>query len=889
MTTTQPSGQAHLDDDYRLPYAVAPRRYELRVAPDLEAARFAGEVRIEIDVLEAVERVVMHAAELDVFDASLAHGWTSDGGEAEDAESFSLGVELDADREEVAFPAPSEDVPPGRYTLVASFAGTLNDKLRGFYRSVFTDETGTRRVIATTQFEDTDARRAFPCFDEPDRKAVFSVTVDVPAGMLAVSNGPEVSAVEIGGGTRRVRFGDTIPMSTYLVAFVVGPLEATEPVDVDGVALRVVHLPGKARLTATAIDVATHALRFFSEYFAIPYPAAKLDLVALPDFASGAMENLGCVTFREAILLADPEQSARVELERVAEVVEHELAHMWFGDLVTMGWWNGIWLNEAFATFMSLCCEDDYRPEWHVFVSFARSRSVALGVDGLHATRPVEYPVRRPDEAAAMFDVLTYEKGAGVLWMVEQYLGRERFRAGVRRYLAAHAYGNTETHELWDAIDAEAGDVPIRAVMDSWIFQGGHPLVSVSATLDEGGTEVVGLSQSPFSYLLEPPASGAPDGGAVGSAIGSSWLVPVLVAPAGGGEVRRILLGDEPQTLGATASPVVVNAGGSGFYRTSYDTSLRTALLAVFETMAPLERYGLVADVWATCLAGTSRLAAFADVAARLGSERDPHVWSVAVGALGMIDQVAPEEARPGLAAYVRDLLAPQLARVGWMPDRDDDEQTPLLRASLIGALGTFGRDAAVTSRCFEMFRADTEGTKSIDPDIDGAVLGVVAYGAGQAELDAILARYRSPHDPIDELRHLNSLGRLGDEALAAQVLELCLTEIRSQNAPYLIGSMLSNRRIGELAWRFVTEHFDEAVERFPENSIHRMVEGVVGLAQVDGAGEAIHASGVRSFLDSHVVGGRRRLVAQSLERLEVNVRFARRLPDELADLLAGR
>ncbi len=353
---------------------------------------------------------------------------------------------------------------------------------------------GVEHTIATTQFEETDARRAFPCFDEPAYKAVFSVTLEVAPGLLALSNGPEVGREPLEDGRLRVRFGDTVTMSTYLVAFIVGALVATEPLDVDGVAVRVVHVPGKERLTAPALEAAAHSLRFYTEYFGLPYPGEKVDLVAVPDFAAGAMENLGCVTFREAILLADPDDTARTELQRLAEVVEHELAHMWFGDLVTMRWWNGIWLNEAFATFMALCCQDDFRPEWETFVAFSRSKSAALGVDGLHSTRPIEYPVVHPEEAAAMFDVLTYEKGAGVLWMLERYLGRERFRAGVRRYLAANQFANTETTDLWDAIEAEAGE-PVREIMDSLNFQGGYPHVRA----ERNATGVV-LSEVPFTY-----------------------------------------------------------------------------------------------------------------------------------------------------------------------------------------------------------------------------------------------------------------------------------------------------------------------------------------------------------------------------------------------------
>ncbi len=385
---------------------------------------------------------------------------------------------------------------PGSVSLHLEFRGVLNDLLRGFYRSTFTDGDGNPQVIATTQMEATDCRRAFPCWDEPDFKAVFGVTLDVAEGLLAISNGPEISRAPSDGGRVRVRFDDTMPMSTYLAAFVVGPLEATEPVDVDGIPLRVVHVPGKAHLAAFALEIGAFALRYFQEYYGIPYPEKKVDLVALPDFAFGAMENLGCITFRETALMVDSGTATQQDRQRIADVVSHELAHMWFGDLVTMKWWNGIWLNEAFATFMEVAACDAFRPEWKRWTSFSLERTAAFEVDALQATRSVEYEVVSPADAEGMFDVLTYEKGGSLLRMLEQYLGTARFREGVRTYLNSHLYGNTETGDLWDAIESATGE-PVRRVMDSWIWQGGYPLVERGAL----GRRFVGAVAAPLPVL----------------------------------------------------------------------------------------------------------------------------------------------------------------------------------------------------------------------------------------------------------------------------------------------------------------------------------------------------------------------------------------------------
>jgi puromycin-sensitive aminopeptidase len=492
-------------DRYRLPRTVAPRRYELVLEPDLQTFTFEGTVRIDVDVHEPTTTVVLNAHDLDVTTAP-------------------AGVDLTVDTElERLTLTYAEPLPQGEHTIELAFTGTLNDQLAGFYRSVFTDESGQERVIATTQFESTDARRTFPCWDEPDFKAVFAVTLVVDDGLLAVSNGPAIADEPHPDkpGKRIVRFADTMPMSTYIVAFVVGPLAATDPVDVDGTPLRVIHVPGREHLAPFALEAGAHSLRFFRDYFGLPYPGDKLDLIALPDFAFGAMENLGAVTFRETALLVDSDTASRLDHERVADVVAHEIAHMWFGDLVTMKWWNGIWLNEAFATFMELLAIDAFKRDWERWVSFSTGRAAALVTDGMRATRPVEFPVEAPEDAEGMFDVLTYQKGASVVRMLEQYLGEEQFRSGIRGYMERHRYGNTETTDLWDAIE-EATDEPVRSLMDSWIFQGGYPVVSVESTADGTGLT---LSQRRFRYL--PTADDAD----------ARWHVPVLLRASVNGKV----------------------------------------------------------------------------------------------------------------------------------------------------------------------------------------------------------------------------------------------------------------------------------------------------------------------------------------------------------------
>jgi puromycin-sensitive aminopeptidase len=855
MTETTESGRADPSARHRLPYTVEPRRYALRLTPDLDKATFTGEVHIEVQIHEAVREIVLHAAELTVDSAHLEPG----GGDR-----LTLAARTDEESERLVL-TPEAALSPGPAVISLEFTGILNDKLHGFYRSAFTDDDGVARTIATTQFEATDARRAFPCFDEPDRKAVFSVTLDVPEGLAAYSNGPEVDDAPLPQGGRRIRFGDTIPMSTYLVAFVVGPLVATEPVDVRGTPVRIVHVPGKGDLTAFALEAAGHSLEFFSDYFGIDYPAEKLDLLAIPDFAFGAMENLGCVTFREAVLLVDPVRASRVELERVADVISHEIAHMWFGDLVTMRWWNGIWLNEAFATLMELLCVDHFRPQWQRWVSFGVERDAAMATDGLHSTRPVEYPVGPPEEAQGMFDVLTYQKGAGVLRMLERYLGAERFRDGVRRYLDAHRLGNTETADLWDAIEEASGE-PVRDIMDSWILQGGFPLVSVDST----GV----LTQEPFRYT--------PDAGP--SAIGSTWTVPVIARTIGGPDAR-VLLGAAPATIDgasdATGQAIVVNAGGSGYYRVRYSPEHHLRLAGRLDELDLLERFNLLGDSWAVVVAQLSEPGDFLLLAEALGDEDDPDIWAQVTAALSLLDRTADDDARPLVASYTRALLAPVLARLGWDSRPGEGPRTPTLRAQIIAVLGTVGQDSEVQAQAHRLHASFQDGTTALDPDLASAIIGVVAASGGAEDYEAFLEHYRHPTTPQEEMRYLYALAGFNDPGLAARTFEFALTEVRSQNAPFVIGMLLANRDNGAATWGRVRDHWDELVARIPANIVPRMLGGVTSLCR-----DPNLAQEVTAFVRAHPLPIGQRTVDQTLERLAINVSFAAALHDSAATAL---
>ncbi len=860
---------------YRLPPEVRPKRYELTLRSDVLEETFSGRVEIEIEVASPTNEIVLNAVELDISDAKVR---SVEG-------NFIPGtVELLEELERVRIALPSI-LDTGEYRLILEFSGKLSNKLRGFYRSKFTLD-GTEHYIATTQFEATDARRAFPCFDEPDMKAVFSITLIVKDGLTVVSNTEIVSTKELPDGWKEVRFADTIPMSTYLVAFVIGPLEVSQPAYSGDIPVRIVHAPSKGEFISFALEIATFSLQFFSDYFAMGYPANKLDLIALPDFAFGAMENLGAVTFRETLLLVDPEDAARSELERVAEVASHEIAHMWFGDTVTMRWWNGIWLNEAFATFMELLCVDAFRPEWRTWERFSLSREAALQTDGLDHTRPIEFPVRSPDEAQGMFDVLTYEKGASVLRMLERYLGAEQFREGIRGYLQKHKFANTETSDLWDALEAACPDQPVRRIMDTWIFQGGYPLITVERS--KADKKQILVHQSRFRYanalegleLDEVSSEKLPKDRNEGSdSRPNKWLVPVVARiqrTTSEATETTFVLDDTGYTITVPDenSFVVGNSGGWGFYRVHYSSDLLEPLAANFQNLTTLERYSLISDAWACVLAGLSPVEDFLSLANILRSSRElnPEIWGTVFQAITLFDKVLDEKGRTELQNYLALLTTPILEAVGWDKDRNEGEEIPVLRAEMIELLGTIGANEEVIARARELYAATTidgAGASALDPDIASAVLNVVAYNGEGTDFDSFVERFRHPRNPQEEIRYLYALGRFAEPRSRQATLKMTLEEVRTQNAPYLLQRMLGDRRNAPFTWQHIEDHWEEIIERFPDNAIPRMLEGVRSLV-----GDLGLSKRVQGFLLAHPLPSGKKSIEQSIERLQVNTAF---------------
>ena len=839
-------------DPYRLPRHVVPIRYDLRLEPNLTAANFAGQETITLRVDQLTSEIVLNAIELDVTSAQIE-------GDSRPARQATIALDASLQRCHLTFTTP---LLPGTWRLTITFYGTLNDKLRGFYRSTYKDKGGSTVSMAATQFEATDARRAFPCWDEPDFKAVFATTLVIDPTLTAVSN-TKIASETLTDGKKAVRFAETIKMSTYLVAFIVGRIEPTEPVMVGQTPLRLWAVPGKGHLARFGQDVAAASLSFFESYYGIPYPGDKLDLLAIPDFASGAMENLGAITYRETALLVDQRSATHGELERVADVVAHENAHMWFGDLVTMSWWNGLWLNEAFATFMEMLAVDAWKPEWKRWDTFGVSRAAAFSVDGLRSTRPIEYPVQAAKDADAMFDVLTYEKGASVLRMLEQHIGSTVFRNGVRDYLHTHAYGNADTNDLWVSLGKIAKQ-PVPELMNGWIFQPGFPLLTATVSPSSELT----IRQQRFSYLSDEPSSPAQN---------QRWQIPLQMRVSAGGKTNtsRMLLSekDTKVPLPHDWESILLNEGGHGFYRVRYAPDLLGRLLnAGIDRLAVTERFNIINDAWATTVAGLMPVTDYLDLTARFTTDRDKNVWAILLDSFSFLNRIITVEDRPSLEAFVRGRVGPAVAALGWIPQSGESEGTKQLRGDLIGAQGRLGNDPAIQRRAAELYRAYRNDATAVDPNIVPSLVAILSYMGDATRYDEFHERFRTAVTPQEERRYLFSLAAFQPKALLERTLARTISgDIRTQDAPFLVSAVLGNVYGRELAWDFVKTNWEKMDHLFPKQGMRRMCGGIVSLATPELERD------VQKFFASRKIDLGGKTLEQYLEHLRITVTFRER------------
>ena len=845
---------------YRLPADVRPVEADLHIAVDPTASElFSGDVLHHLELARSKRTLELHAVELTVTKAY-----------AEVGDKIVRGrVQARPERETVEI-VLAEALPAGAATLVLEFKGKLASDLRGLYAA----RSGERKY-AFTQLESTEARRFFPCFDEPALKARFGLSVTTAHANTVISNNPVEKIVPREGGRKTVVFAQTPPLSTYLLALAVGELVASEPLHCGETEIRIWHVPGKENLTAFALEAARETLARLETYFDLPYPYEKLDLVAVPEFEAGAMENAGAVFFRETLLLVDPARTTTLELKRVAEVICHELAHMWYGDLVTMAWWDDLWLNEAFATWMAYQVVDAWKPEWRMWSTFQHGRSAALGMDALDSTHPIYIEVRSPAEAAENFDLITYEKGASVVRMIERYLGAEVFRAGVRNYIREHQEGNTVAADLWNAL-GEASGQDVEPIMRRWIEQPGFPLLRLER-VERAGKRIVRYRQERFRPNADKPARDAtkrwpiPWVGRAGTAVGSRSLRQLLGRARGEFELE----GEAPRFLYG-------NAEEAGFLRPLHTPQELAALLQNLRELTPVERQGLVGHQAAALRAGHAELASFLELALALSSERDPDVLFALRPALEACARSAKRTLGDGaerkFRARVAATFAPALDALGFAPTVTDSDETRRLRAILFALVGDVGESAAVRARAGELIDAYLADRASVEPEL-AAIATTVAAACGDATLyDRYFAAHKAAATPLEARRLLMALGDFRTRELVQRTLALNLTdEVSAQDVGIVLAAMLGNPSASHATWEFFKKRFRALRKKLPPGLVARPIEASSALATRAARRD------IAAFFRANPVPTAVRAVKKALEQIDLGCAFDARVKPQLA------
>jgi len=858
----------------KLPTGVLPTAYELKITPDLANFTFGGEVDIAIEVLSPTSSITLNAIELDISEARI-------GPKAGPAQNGEVTYDVPAETATIAFPS---EIEPGPATLSLTFTGTLNDRLRGFYRSRYLDKGGNERYLASTQFEPTDARRALPCWDEPSLKATFAVTLVVPSALAAISNMPEESPVRSEGednGTKTVRFATTPPMSTYLLAFAVGDMKCVQERSKSGTLMRIWATSGNEDRGRYALDVSLRLLDYFNDYFGIPYPLPKLDHLAIPDFAAGAMENWGCITYREPTLLVDENSSSAGTRQLVAEIVSHEMAHMWFGDLVTMAWWNDLWLNESFASWMGDKAVDALYPEWDKWNQFlVDDTGRALRLDGLKNSHPIEQAVDDPAEIGQLFDAISYSKGASVIRMLEAYIGEDSFRAGINSYLQKHSHGNATTSDLWSSL-GEASGQPVGEIMDSWTKQTGYPFVEIAVNRgDEGAT--VSATQRRFTYEA---VLGAETGETGDDAV---WQVPLAIASHSHSRAatlmteRRVTL---PPVIDADPGWLKVNPEQTGFYRVKYPAAELERLSGAIESgeLSTGDRLGLADDAFALCRAGMLPATDFLELARHYEGETSQAVWASVTDSLSALGNLlSGEPSHEAFQAYSRNLLAPIGAAVGWRPVAGEGHLQALLRANVLLALGSHGDDTTL-SEASGKFSEYVEDPTAVPADLRRAVFALAAKSGDASTYDAMWDVHGKAELQEEQVRLLAGLTQFEQPDLALETLNRSFTDrVRTHEAIGVIVRTAMSGKGRDIAWQFMREHWDEVHRRYGEGGFGLMylVETTSGFTTQDRLEE------VQKFFTDNPTPAAERTVRQSLEKIRLNIAWLDKNRLDLAEWL---
>jgi puromycin-sensitive aminopeptidase len=776
---------------YRLPHHAVPVQYDIEIDARLDRDTFEGQVHIELALVEACEVIELHARDLTLTEAQVRIG----------ARTWPGTITVDPERE-VAAIRFAEQLPPGPATLTVAYGGVLNPLLKGLYRG----EDGPEQMLCT-QAEETDARSIFPCLDEPAFKARFAYRITTAPDVTVLANGPLIEVTPSADGSSRTwTFAATAPMSTYLVALVIGDLSSTAPETVHGTPIRVWTVRGKERMGTFAHGVTARLLPWYEDYFGVPYHFAKYDQVAVPGFASGAMENSGLVLFRQHLLLADPQTISWEQEKLIALVVAHEFAHQWFGNLVTMQWWDDLWLNEAFAEWIAYKVLDTLNPEYAAWDDFQADKDAVLALDALANTHPIYSPVETPAEATELFDGITYGKGCAVLRMLEHYIGATPFRAGLRTYMQTFGEGNATSRDLWEHLQ-NAADAPITEIMESWIMQPGYPMLQVGL---EEGADAARLRVRQERFYSEPGTDAAP---------AARWQVPLVIRyadDAGTHEARHLLTEAEatiPLPVRGAVRWCYANADGIGFYRQAFDAPLLDRLLAHRDALTAGEQMGLLSDQWALARQGSQPITRFLDVLAALVEAANHHVLAQVVRSLHTVETLLEDSGDEAALARFRGWVgagfAERLAALGFAPHAGEARNATQQRVAVVDAMVRLARDPAAIREAEAWAAREAADPAAVDPNLAELFVAAAAQFGDAERFEHYVSVYQQRKAagaaPQETNRYLYQIANFRDPALVARTLDLVDTRVLPQESlGVLLRAMFGQRHAQRPAWAYL-------------------------------------------------------------------------------------
>jgi aminopeptidase N/puromycin-sensitive aminopeptidase len=845
----------------RLPANARPDHYVLALTPNIPAATFAGTETIDVTLAAPSATITLNALEIQIQSVT--------------ANGAPGTVSYDTSREQATFTFP-KPLPAGHVALNIAYTGILNDKLRGFYLS----KTATQ-TLAVTQFESTDARRAFPSFDEPALKATFDISLTVPKADTVISNTnvisdtPAPASASGDQATHTMTFARTPKMSTYLVAFLVGDFDCSSSGSADGIPIRVCSTPDKVKLTHFALSAAEHFLSYYDTYFGIKYPMPKLDLIAIPDFEAGAMENFGAITYRETDLLVDDQDGINAK-KNVASVVAHEMAHQWFGDMVTMQWWDNLWLNEGFATWMQDKAAGEWHPDWHYEQGVADDLDGTLNTDASRTTRPIRATADTPAQIAEMFDGIAYGKAGAVIGMVEHWLGPDVFRQGVHNYLAAHLYANATAEDFWNAQTATSHQ-PVDKVMSSFVEKPGVPLLTFA------DKQPAGEPVSQKRFFLDPPTGGDKRDQEQATSVSRGWVIPVCLKTGGAPKCQLVNADTAAVPMPAGAPFFYANADDKGYFRTAYSPAQLKTISAAAETQLSVpERIGYIGDRWALTRAGQGSVGDFLDLA--LALKQDPNS-AILDSTLGDINQIRSriasdsQEDRDKLDAVIRAQYDPVFVALGPKPTSYDAQQ---IHTQLFGALGEAGDQAVLTQA--RQITDDLLSGKKVDTDLVDVSVALAATTGDADFYDRILAVGQRSTDPGFQMEALQILTRFRNPSLVVRTLEYATSgQVRNQDSWILIAIELNQRETRGIAWPWVQAHWDKVAAQLTTSSGAQLVSATGSFCSVEDRNQ------VASFFATHKVEAAERSLAKALDSIDACVRLKQTQEPKLRAWLATR